>query len=416
MNVNNCTDIIVSSRVNENFEFNFNMQEFVVCLGKMGETVFTGSSCTLGYTELYLQAKELCIQVIEACDAGILLAGRYNQVVDDTPGDLEVAFEFLKSADEDMAIYMIKCIGESCEALAVETHKFKDEIIKIQTSIENLQVNIQQTYTSPQQQNIDLVQKEARQKQAFQNKHVVYKQFLSETYQYMKESNEQQNVNQNQSPENRGVIQRLVPGGCNFVFGQNEKGKKKSNTVQIQQEKAFKKIKQRQAEKYQQWLDSTQENSTQENMVILDQQFGATDDHSLLKEGDPFFKRALKHTKELLDILQGLAQSWEYMGNSYKNKLPEYVSSETHKKNQEERKQLWKSDEFLSVSQMYIYTWKTIKNMCNVMNEIRITQKHVLSYVANEPTDFVTVRGLLAREAKKLPKREKKLKENGNEK
>jgi len=42
------------------------------------------------------------------CDAGVLLVDRYKQVIGDAQGDLEVAFEFLKSACEDMAIDMIK--------------------------------------------------------------------------------------------------------------------------------------------------------------------------------------------------------------------------------------------------------------------------------------------------------------------
>lgn len=60
MNVANTngSDTIVPIRNMTNFEFD--MKGFVVNLGKLGESVFTGASCTYGHTQLYLEAKQLC--------------------------------------------------------------------------------------------------------------------------------------------------------------------------------------------------------------------------------------------------------------------------------------------------------------------------------------------------------------------
>eukprot|EP01024_Parvocaulis_polyphysoides_P045089 TRINITY_DN41983_c0_g2_i2.p1 TRINITY_DN41983_c0_g2~~TRINITY_DN41983_c0_g2_i2.p1 ORF type:complete len:379 (-),score=40.36 TRINITY_DN41983_c0_g2_i2:344-1480(-) len=137
----------------------------------------------------------------------------------------------------------------------------------------------------------------------------------------------------------------------------------------------------------------------QELAVKLGPQFEEhINDPSLLMEVDPFFENAMKHSKEVENILKGLEQLWATIGQAYSEQLPESISTYAKKMNQEEKEQFWNTREVVSSFQNITQVWTLIKQKCNVMNEIRLTQQHVLSYYAKLPINVTEAREMIARE------------------
>ena len=357
----------------------------VTDLGRVGKFVRVAYNGVAGHTDLQIEIREIGVNVTKLCDKSAVTVSRFKTASNNVLARLKSTYGFLTGGFEKMALVTMKAVAEVAKDMATAADELHSDFNAESERVEKALGSTMKAKGKEEVKKKEIAEEEkkleAQKAKAREEKAIAEEEF--EKAEKKHDDAVKQEIECERSAHSGiNAIKQLVNGFAGVELFDTEGDKieaEKMRQIQIQKLEEMSKLRQERSKALQDIADFT---------TRLAQ---CKDDTELTNAAIGALHSAMGGLQKLSAVMMKAALFWKqvqvHCEQLAQERMQELIATALEMP-KSDRLEFWKDPYFLQEAVEYYGQWVALDDVCGTyMDEIKVTQKDLYSYLTENPTN-----------------------------